>query len=283
MKKVIYRGDSRANYSANIGFNPTFIIMYALLISAILPMLTLNIFLPITLLIIIIFTSRNLFCIYYYSKNDDIFSNKKIKTIVQDNYNKGNPMYISRKNKFLWQRLVEIETSHLTTLYDKIEKSDVSSIIIFDKNGEKIFQKNIFSDLILEENLIEEINEKKCEENLAVLKLDENFKKDLVVGNEMLFLKLEQKKTRKNERSQCKIHIKNISNKKILNSKFHFFYLSNLNLFLLTSRYHEEEIPVIDKDEEILRVLLSVNEKKLVIISTFMDEEGNEYIASSKI
>ena len=237
----------------------------------------------ILLTIFIIYMYDQLRCVYCFLMDTDSVINRDIHEKIENNLSKNNLVYISRKNKFLWQRVEKIENNYLIILYDKIHEKDVSSIIIFDRNKNKIFQKKIFDDLYMQKESINIVSIRNSGKITNVKKIDRKFKKLLHEGNKLIFLKLECERNQEKGFLYYKINLKNISNKKLFNITTHFFYLSNWNLFLLNSEYYSEEILSMDIGENINKILMTFSNKKLIMISTFMDEDGNEYIASSKI
>ncbi len=285
MRKIVYRGDGN-EFLIPITPIIALIIFYVLIF--ILTSLGFNNFLLdfillILLTIFIVYMYDQLICVYYFLMDTDSFINRDIREKIKNNLSKNNLVYISRKNKFLWQRVERIENNYLIILYDKIHEQSVSSIIIFDRNKNKIFQKKIFDDLYMEEESINIVSIRNSGNTTNVKKIDRKFKKLLHEGNKLIFLKLECEKNLEKGFLYYKINLKNISNKKLFNITTHFFYLSNWNLFLLNSEYYSEEILSMDIGENINKILMAFSNKKLIMISTFMDEDGNEYIASSKI
>lgn len=285
MRKIVYRGDGN-EFLIPITPIIALIIFYVLIF--ILTSLGFNNFLLdfillILLTIFIVYMYDQLICVYYFLMDTDSFINRDIREKIKNNLSKNNLVYISRKNKFLWQRVERIENNYLIILYDKIHEQSVSSIIIFDRNKNKIFQKKIFDDLYMEEESINIVSIRNSGNTTNVKKIDRKFKKLLHEGNKLIFLKLECEKNLEKGFLYYKINLKNISNKKLFNITTHFFYLSNWNLFLLNSEYYSEEILSMDIGENINKILMASSNKKLIMISTFMDEDGNEYIASSKI
>ena len=285
MRKIVYRGDGN-EFLIPITPIVALIIFYVLIF--ILTSLGFNNFLLdfillILLTIFIVYMYDQLRCVYYFLMDTDSFINRDIREKIKNNLSKNNLVYISRKNKFLWQRVERIENNYLIILYDKIHEQSVSSIIIFDRNKNKIFQKKIFDDLYMEEESINIVSIRNSGNSTNVKKIDRKFKKLLHEGNKLIFLKLECEKNLEKGFLYYKINLKNISNKKLFNITTHFFYLSNWNLFLLNSEYYSEEILSMDIGENINKILMAFSNKKLIMISTFMDEDGNEYIASSKI
>ena len=285
MRKIVYRGDGN-EFLIPITPIIALIIFYVLIF--ILTSLGFNNFLLdfillILLTIFIVYMYDQLICVYYFLMDTDSFINRDIREKIKNNLSKNNLVYISRKNKFLWQRVERIENNYLIILYDKIHEQSVSSIIIFDRNKNKIFQKKIFDDLYMEEESINIVSICNSGNITNVKKIDRKFKKLLHEGNKLIFLKLECEKNLEKGFLYYKINLKNISNKKLFNITTHFFYLSNWNLFLLNSEYYSEEILSMDIGENINKILMAFSNKKLIMISTFMDEDGNEYIASSKI
>ena len=285
MRKIVYRGDGN-EFLIPITPIIALIIFYVLIF--ILTSLGFNNFLLdfillILLTIFIVYMYDQLICVYYFLMDTDSFINRDIREKIKNNLSKNNLVYISRKNKFLWQRVERIENNYLIILYDKIHEQSVSSIIIFDRNKNKIFQKKIFDDLYMEEESINIVSIRNSGNTTNVKKIDRKFKKLLHEGNKLIFLKLECEKNLEKGFLYYKINLKNISNKKLFNITTHFFYLSNWNLFLLNSEYYSEEILSMDIGENINKILMVFSNKKLIMISTFMDEDGNEYIASSKI
>ena len=285
MRKIVYRGDGNEFL---IPITPIIALILFYVLIFIFTSLGFNNFLLdfillILLTIFIVYMYDQLICVYYFLMDTDSFINRDIREKIKNNLSKNNLVYISRKNKFLWQRVERIENNYLIILYDKIHEQSVSSIIIFDRNKNKIFQKKIFDDLYMEEESINIVSIRNSGNTTNVKKIDRKFKKLLHEGNKLIFLKLECEKNLEKGFLYYKINLKNISNKKLFNITTHFFYLSNWNLFLLNSEYYSEEILSMDIGENINKILMAFSNKKLIMISTFMDEDGNEYIASSKI
>ena len=256
MKKVRYIGNDKSETITSTGVMADIMVVLGLFAV----FFRINMFLGIVAPLLIVNTFYKTFeflsCSFHFIRFKPVFDSKKNENIILSNYNKGNILYVSRKNKFLWQKVEKIEDNYLTILYDKVHKKDITSIVIFDKELKRVFYKNVFNNLIIDENSMVLESTRSIKKKLAVARLDKDFRKQLILGNQLLKIKLDLKRR---EEAYYNINLKNISTKKLLNIRNNIFYLSRWDMFLLTSEYPLQELCDIDVNKEIDRTIEQIN------------------------